>query len=180
MLDIPRRREPMNTSRNLLALMLGMGVFIGCGKEDARIATSPPGEHHAATMDTAPAAGDSAQDDTRAEQRSSDTARRAGGSVRQSPFIHVDELMKHPEQYPGEIAIVGVVSETDSDRQLVRLIDEGEFDACRELGCAALVLPVRWTGVMPEKARRVKVSGRIVRSDNGLLFSVDKMASATE
>ena len=49
----------------------------------------------------------------------------------------------------------------------VTVIDEAEYQSCRELGCAAFEVPIAFAGAMPETARTVRVAGRLEQPEPG-------------
>lgn len=61
----------------------------------------------------------------------------------------------------GPFEVVGVVSRRDASKATFALIDRQEFARCRQVGCAAFSLPVRWGGKLPAVGATVKVRGTI-------------------
>ena len=159
----------MMQTHRFSAAVIGVMILVGCGENENRNISS-------ADTVTVPVVVETARSHD-ATNRSETSAALRVSSIRKT--AHVDDVMKNPDNYPGAITIVGVVARTDSERQMVSLIDAAEFDACREVGCAELLLPVRWRGTMPESARRVTASGRIVRLDGGLIFDATELALDT-
>lgn len=85
--------------------------------------------------------------------------------------VGVDALMRNVERFrSGPVTVEGVVSATDADRQSLALIDVAEFRACATANCATLVLPVHWSGRMPEMASFVQTEGEVLEREDGLVF----------
>lgn len=61
----------------------------------------------------------------------------------------------------GPFEVVGVVSRRDASKATFALIDREEFARCRQVGCAAFSLPVRWGGKLPAVGATVKVRGTV-------------------
>lgn len=89
--------------------------------------------------------------------------------------VGVDEYMRHPEAHPGRVRVQGVVSTVQADGKLVTLIDRHEFDKCGVVSCAALSLPVRWAGAMPQIKAVVEVTGQTQEEAGKFLFVADAM-----
>lgn len=96
-----------------------------------------------------------------------------------SETLGVDELMKSAERFSGGVTVEGVVSATSAEKNSLALIDCAEFEACRTTTCAKLVLPVRWTGVMPPVEARVLVKGRVEKTSSGLVFAALELQTAS-
>ncbi|MBI2501761.1 MAG: hypothetical protein HYW07_00810 [Candidatus Latescibacteria bacterium] len=98
----------------------------------------------------------------------------------------VEEFMKRTgTDRVAEVVVEGVISASAPDHQLLALIDREEFQRCKLTNCAALTLPVRWTGAMPRVEETVRVMGTIQETHGKLLFvaqrleKVDIQATAT-
>ncbi len=50
------------------------------------------------------------------------------------------------------------------------VIDFREFESCGTLSCAKTVLPVRFSGALPEPKAVVEIAGSLVRGKKGLLI----------
>jgi hypothetical protein len=99
----------------------------------------------------------------------------------------VEEFMKGTgTDRAGEVVVEGVVSAIVPDQPLLALIDRGEFQRCKLTNCAALTLPVGWTGAMPEVEEIVRVAGTIQETQGKRLFvarrldKVDLQAAAAQ
>ncbi len=82
--------------------------------------------------------------------------------------LAVETLAKDPAAYAGQtIVLRGVVSSVEGRQRMFTVIDEAEYQACRELGCAAYEVPVAFAGALPETATVVRVQGRLEQSEPG-------------
>ncbi len=82
--------------------------------------------------------------------------------------LAVETLAKNPAAYAGQtIVLRGVVSSVEGRQRMFTVIDEAEYQACRELGCASYEVPVAFAGALPETAQVVRVRGRLERSEPG-------------
>lgn len=91
--------------------------------------------------------------------------------------LEVTALMQGAEQHRGLVVVEGVVSRVFPKEQKFGLIDKEEFKRCGVVTCAGAVLPVRWTGPMPESKNTVRVEGEVKKAGGGLEFvarSVEK------
>jgi hypothetical protein len=108
------------------------------------------------------------------QQRSKAEMPRAGPEA----VLGVAKLMRGVDGYRGApVQVEGVVSFVDSDAQLLALIDVEEFRQC-DLAHCALVLPVRWTGVMPQVREAVRVKGTVQEEDGKFLFAAQILEKA--
>ena len=84
------------------------------------------------------------------------------------PKVGVEQLAKNPAAFRGRTFVLrGVVSGVVSKRRLFTLIDQKEYDSCRELGCSAYVVPVMFSGTLPDTAKSVLVTGRLEQPERG-------------
>ncbi|MBI2191961.1 MAG: hypothetical protein HYU36_08255 [Planctomycetes bacterium] len=84
--------------------------------------------------------------------------------------IGVDDLMRNVDRYRnGPIRVEGVVSLASSPDRTMTLIDDREYEKCG-LGCAELMLPIRWSGAMPAVKEAVRVDGEIQEDGGKLIF----------
>ncbi|MFN3166430.1 MAG: hypothetical protein ACE37H_05125 [Phycisphaeraceae bacterium] len=104
---------------------------------------------------------------------SPDAADAASAST--SPFVHVDELAAHPDDYSGRVFIRGVVAGINQEEGVVALIDSREFEECGTVACATTYLPVRVNGTLPKALSLVQVVGEVTRGANGLEIRADSM-----
>lgn len=97
--------------------------------------------------------------------------------------LGVDDLMRNVERYRnGSVLVEGVVSLASAADKTLTLIDNREFEKCG-LGCAELMLPVRWSGTMPAVKERVRIEGQIQEDGGKLIFvarSVDRLGAKGE
>ena len=84
------------------------------------------------------------------------------------PKVGVAQLAKNPAAYRGRTFVLrGVVSGVVPKRRLFTLIDQKEYDSCRELDCSAYVVPVSFSGTLPDTAKSVLVTGRLEQPERG-------------
>jgi len=94
--------------------------------------------------------------------------------------VGVDELVKNPDTFFGEMRVAGVVSQVSPERSMFALIDLEEFRKCRKVTCSLLVLPVSWSGPMPEIRAQVMVTGQVGEVDGRKVFLADKLEALTD
>lgn len=88
----------------------------------------------------------------------------------------VEEFMKGKgTNRTGEVMVEGVVSAIAPEQQLLALIDREEFRRCKLTNCAALTLPVRWTGVVPQVEETVRVKGTIQETQGKRLLVAQRL-----
>ena len=85
--------------------------------------------------------------------------------------VGVDELMESPNDFDGPVQVEGVVSGVSDIDDKLTLIDLEEYELCKDVTCAALMLPVNWEGEMPDVEDEVVVFGEIRETDEGLIFA---------
>ena len=100
----------------------------------------------------------------------------ASASTSAPAIFGVDELMEIDPIPRTRVVVRGVVSSLDEKQRRLGLIDEAEFQRCRVTTCAALILPVSWTGAMPSVASSVRAHGKIEDVDGKLVFVADHLA----
>lgn len=84
------------------------------------------------------------------------------------PKVGVAQLAKNPTAFRGRTFVLrGVVSGVVPKRRLFTLIDQKEYDSCRELDCSAYVVPVSFSGTLPDTAKSVLVTGRLEQPERG-------------
>ena len=82
--------------------------------------------------------------------------------------IGVEQLAKDPTGFSGRaIALRGVVATATPDRHLFTVIDQSEYDSCKELSCSSYEVPVAFAGALPETARSVRIVGRLTQPEPG-------------
>ncbi len=89
--------------------------------------------------------------------------------------VHVDELAAKPEEFNGEFVLRGVVAGVKESEGVISVIDSREYESCGVLTCAENYLPVKLTGKLPQPKTVVELTGRIVKSDKGLLFEASDL-----
>ncbi len=82
--------------------------------------------------------------------------------------VGVERLARNPAAFRGRTFVLrGVVSAVAPQRQMFTVIDQKEYDSCRELGCSAYQIPITFTGALPETARSVLITGRLEQPQPG-------------
>jgi len=99
----------------------------------------------------------------------------AAGTV---PILGVERFMKRADDYPGTVAVEGVVASLSPETRLFSLVDVREFRECGLTDCARLALPVRWTGPFPDLKATVRVEGRAARLNGKRVFDAQSLTSA--
>lgn len=84
--------------------------------------------------------------------------------------FQVDDFMKTADQHRGTVRIQGVVSAVIPEKEMFALIDLAEYQQCRVTTCASLMLPVHWSGTMPQVEDAVQIEGEIGESEGKLIF----------
>lgn len=94
--------------------------------------------------------------------------------------LGIEQLAKAPSAYAGRaLKIHGVVSSVVDEKGQFTLIDQAEYTACRELGCAAYEVPVAFAGTLPDTAQSVLVAGRLEEPEPGrYLVRADRVEPA--
>jgi len=94
--------------------------------------------------------------------------------------LGVDQLMKDVERHKGPIRVQGVVTAVVPDKRMIALVDIEQFKKCGLLTCPTyLVLPVRWSGVMPSLKDAVIVEGQVKESGGKLVFESKNLEKLT-
>lgn len=94
------------------------------------------------------------------------------------PALEVSAFMRDVEKHKGPVVVEGVVSQVYSKEQRLGLIDAAEFKRCGVVTCATEVLPVRWSGKMPEAKDVVRVEGEVKKGAAGLEFVARSVVKA--
>ncbi len=80
----------------------------------------------------------------------------------------------------GPFEVVGVVSRRDASKGTFALIDREEFARCRQVGCAAFSLPVRWSGKLPAVTATVTVRGTVKGGAGGRFLAADSVEAVAK
>lgn len=99
-----------------------------------------------------------------------ETAQPVALSARSGAVLDVPTLMREADSHKGVVRVEGVVSRVYPKDHKLGLIDTAEFKRCGVVTCAAMVLPVRWAGTMPEPETHVLLEGEVRKSSDGLEF----------
>lgn len=94
----------------------------------------------------------------------------AGGSARPAAVLEVSTLMREVDKHKGPLRVEGVVSKVFPKEQRLGLIDSAEFKKCGVVTCAEIILPVQWSGAMPEVKSLVRLGGEIRKTGEKLEF----------
>ena len=89
--------------------------------------------------------------------------------------VQVDELAAKPEEFKGEFVLRAVVAGVKESEGVISVIDSREYESCGVLTCAENYLPVKPTGKLPQPKTVVELTGRVVKSDKGLLFEASRL-----
>lgn len=84
--------------------------------------------------------------------------------------LGVEQFMKAVDRPQGVVRVEGVVSSASASDRLLTLIDRREFEECGVTTCAALYLPVRWSGPMPSVTELVRLEGQTMHEGGKLVF----------
>ena len=95
-------------------------------------------------------------------------ARQSASPGAKADEVGVEQLAKNPSAHIGRTFVLrGVVSDVSGQDRLFTVIDQSEYQSCRELGCAAFEVPVAFAGTLPETAQAVLVTGRLEQPEPG-------------
>lgn len=89
--------------------------------------------------------------------------------------VGVETFMRGVERYKGRVQVEGVVQKVSAKAKSVALIDVEEFRKCGLADCADAVLPVRWTGKLPEAGQAVRVTGEVQKQKGKLVFVASEL-----
>ncbi len=93
-----------------------------------------------------------------------------------SKVVHVDDLAKRPDDFKGDIVLRGVVAGVKPSKGVFGIIDSREFESCGGvLTCAENILPVKFSGALPEPKAVVEITGRMVRGEKGLVIEANRV-----
>lgn len=85
-------------------------------------------------------------------------------------IIHVDDLAQRLGAYQGELTLSAVVAGVNQSEGVISVIDSREFETCGTLDCARNYIPVKMSGELPKPKTRLQITGRIARTNKGLVF----------
>lgn len=103
------------------------------------------------------------------------TATNTPAATRTNAVLGVERYMRGVEHYKGRVEVKGVVQKVAAKTQTVALIDVEEFRHCGLADCAELVLPVRWSGKLPEPGQAVQVTGEVQKANGKLVFVASEL-----
>jgi hypothetical protein len=90
--------------------------------------------------------------------------------------VGVESLMRHSDSFTGDLTVEGVAAARMADKGLFTMIDLAEFEECSKTTCAALALPVRWSGPMPAEGEILMVKGSVEKTEGKLVFAAKEIA----
>ena len=95
----------------------------------------------------------------------------AANAAALSGLIHVDDLVKMPQGFRGHIVLRAVVARVNKPQGVFGVIDAREYESCGSLSCCDQpILPIKFAGDLPEPKTFVRITGRVARSEKGLVF----------
>lgn len=92
--------------------------------------------------------------------------------------LSVDQLVKEGENLSGPVTVRGVVRSASNANGILTLIDAKEYETCGLSNCC-LFVPVRWQGDMPALESKVRVTGAIEKSPDGLVLVAASVTADT-
>ncbi len=99
----------------------------------------------------------------------------AAGPNELSGVVHVDDLAQSPEDFQGEFVLRGVVAGVRKTEGIFAIIDSREFESCGVLTCAPNTIPVKFDGEIPNPKTMVDITGRVDRSEKGLIIDAKRV-----
>ena len=94
----------------------------------------------------------------------------AAAVAKNAPVLELAALMREVDKHKGPLRVEGVVSKVFPKEQRLGLIDSAEFKKCGVVTCAEMILPVQWSGAMPEVKSLVRLGGEIRKTGQKLEF----------
>jgi hypothetical protein len=99
--------------------------------------------------------------------------------------IEVAALDNKPEQYAGQIAIVGKVESVLTEKEAFTLSDVKKMPGCADDCCSQSVIPMKvpqaeYQGRLPEASQEVIVVGNLTAVETGYTFDVTEVRRGEE
>ena len=92
--------------------------------------------------------------------------------------VQVDALAEHPDRFNGEIVLRAAVAGVNEAEKVFGVIDAREFESCGRVDCCDKdILPVKFAGEFPKPKTIVRITGRVSRSEKGLIFDARRVES---
>ena len=89
--------------------------------------------------------------------------------------LQVNQVAADPAAYSGTITVSGVMAGTSAQNpNIFGLFDLKELQ-CNTPNCNKLYLPVRYQGPLPKLGDEVRVSGSIMNTGEGFVFSASEL-----
>ena len=95
-----------------------------------------------------------------------------------SKIVHVDDLAKSPGDFKGQIVLRAIVMGVKESEGVFGVIDSREFESCGALTCAENILPVKFSGRLPEPKAVVEITGRLIQGKRGLVIEAGRVEVA--
>lgn len=89
--------------------------------------------------------------------------------------LQVNQVAADPAAYSGTITVSGIMAGTSPQNpNIFGIFDLKELN-CTTPNCNKLYLPVRHQGAMPKLGDEVRVSGSIIKTSDGFIFSASDL-----
>jgi hypothetical protein len=89
--------------------------------------------------------------------------------------LQVNQVAADPAAYSGTITVSGIMAGTSPQNpNIFGIFDLKELN-CTTPNCNKLYLPVRYQGPMPKLGDEVRVSGSIMKTGEGFIFSASNL-----
>ncbi len=85
--------------------------------------------------------------------------------------VNVDDLAGNPKGFQGEFLLRGAVAGVRKTDGVFAVVDSREFESCGVLTCALNTIPVKFDGELPAPRTIVKITGRVVQGEKGLIIN---------
>lgn len=89
--------------------------------------------------------------------------------------LQVNQVAADPAAYSGTITVSGVMAGTSAQNPNIFGIFDLKELQCNTPNCNKLYLPVRYQGAMPKLGDEVRVSGSIMNTGGGFIFSASEL-----
>jgi TolB-like protein len=89
---------------------------------------------------------------------------------KQEPIkVSIDDLAKAPKKLEGrDITVKGVVATVSKDKNLFTIVGSKACGGCpAKAKCGAAEIPIHYEGKIPSEKKKVAVTGRLVKSEDG-------------
>jgi len=93
-------------------------------------------------------------------------------------IFNVDDIARSPERFTGQIIVEGVVSSVTPEQDTIGLIDSREYASCKVVTCSSFILPVQWSGFMPQVEDKVQITGSIEKFGEKYIFVANRLENS--